>query len=87
MLDVLHASALLLFKRASFFLEALSTGSSMSLELLLMILIDTELGKLEIALLVLPQQRHLLRLTLEFSLVLLRESLLILLQLDLALFI
>ena len=59
----------------------------MSLELLLMILIDTELGKLEIALLVLPQQRHLLRLTLEFSLVLLCESLLILLQLDLALFI
>ena len=87
MLDILHAPALLLFKCTSFFLKALSTGSSMSLELLLVILIDTELGKLEIALLVLPQQRHLLRLTLELSLVLLRESLLILLKLDLALFI
>ena len=60
MLDVLHASALLLFKRASFFLEALGTSSSVSLELLLMILIDTELGQFEITLLVLSQKRHLL---------------------------
>ena len=78
-LDILHASALLLFKRASLFFESLGTRSSVSLELLLMILVDAELGKFEITLLVLPQQRHLLRLSLELSLVLFRESLLVLL--------
>ena len=87
MLDVLHASALFFLESSPLLLEALGTGSSMGLELLLMVLIDAELGKFELALLVLAQQGHLLRFTLELGLVLLNQGVFILLKLDLALFI
>ena len=87
MLDILHASALFFLESSPLLLEALGAGSSMGLELLLMVLIDAELGQFELALLVLAQQGHLLRFTLKLGLVLLDKGILILLKLDLALFI
>ena len=44
LLDILHASALLLVKDTALFFEALGTGSSVGLKLLLMILVDSKLG-------------------------------------------
>ena len=44
LLDILHAPALLFVKDTALFFEALGTGSSVGLKLLLMILVDSKLG-------------------------------------------
>ena len=81
LLDVLHAPALLLLEHAALSFEALRTRPPVRLQLFLVVLIDAQLGQLELPLFVLLQQGHLLRLPLQVSLVLLNQSVLILLEL------
>lgn len=59
----------------------------MGFQLLLMVLVNAEFCELELALLVLAQQGHLLRLSFELGFVLLYECVFILLEFNLALFI
>ena len=87
LLDVLHTSSLLFVKDASLFFEALGAGSPVSFKLLLMVLVDSKLSKLKLAFFILTEQSHLLRLALEFAIVLLNQSILVILQLNLALLI
>ena len=83
MLNVLHPSSLFLFKLTSFLFKSLRALLAESFELLLMALIDSQFSQFKFSLLIFALERHLLLLSLQFSLILLDERILVFLQLNL----
>lgn len=83
LLDVLHLATLLLLEHALFFLKLLLAGTSVSIKLLLVHLINSKFGELEFALLILFDQLHLLLFALQVSLKLLGKDTFILTELNL----
>ena len=87
LLDVLHASTLLLIELSPLFLESLGTGSPVSFKLLLMRLINPQFCKFNLALLVFNVQLHFLLLAFQLSFVLFYQSVLVFIEFYLTFFI